>query len=154
MNVGFEERQVTLLDWQLATWGPPALELVPYLTASAASVDVSREEILASYRVAAGAAYDDDGAPCAVRACVELGWNKALDITENEDRLVRERERADLDWWVTEARRTIELGLLDGVVCAPLRLLTRSRSGRVSRGAGPAQAELVPSDVRRPRAVS
>ena len=40
----------------------------------------------------------------------------ALDITENEDRLVRERERADLDWWVTAARRTIELGLLDGVV--------------------------------------
>ena len=47
---------------------------------------------------------------------VELGWSKALDITENEDRLVRERERADLAWWVTEARRTIELGLLDGVV--------------------------------------
>ncbi len=117
VNIGFEEKQVTLLDWALATWGPPALELVPYLTASAASVDVSREEILASYRVAAGDSYDDDAVHLALfLGLVELGWNKALDITENEDRLVRERERADLDWWVTEARRTIELGLLDGVV--------------------------------------
>jgi hypothetical protein len=117
VNIGFEESQVTLLDWALATWGPPALELVPYLTASAASVDVSREEILASYRVAAGAGYDDDAVHLALfLGLVELGWNKALDVTENEDRLVRERERADLDWWVTEARRTIELGLLDGVV--------------------------------------
>ena len=47
---------------------------------------------------------------------VELGWDKALNITENEDRLVREREQMDLAWWVTEARRTIDLGLLDGVV--------------------------------------
>lgn len=117
VNIGFEERQVTLIDWALTTWGPPALELVPYLTASASSVDVTREEILASYRVAAGAAYDDDAVHLALfLGLVELGWNKALDITENEDRLVRERERADLDWWVTEARRTIALGLLDGVV--------------------------------------
>jgi len=117
VNIGFEERQITLLDWQLATWGPPALELVPYLTASASVVDVSREEILASYKVAAGAGYDDDAVHLALfLGLVELGWSMALDITENEDRLVRERERADLDWWVTEARRTINLGLLDGVV--------------------------------------
>ena len=56
VNIGFEERQITLLDWELATWAPPALELVPYLTASASAVDVSREEIIASYRVAAGRA--------------------------------------------------------------------------------------------------
>lgn len=117
VNIAFEERQITLLDWELATWGPPALELVPYLTASASAVDVSREEILATYKVAAGEAYDDDAVHLALfLGLVELGWNKALDITENEDRLVRERERADLDWWVTEARRTIGLGLLDGVV--------------------------------------
>jgi hypothetical protein len=117
VNVVFEEPRVTLLDWQLATWGPPALELVPYLTASASVVDASREEILASYKVAAGATYDDDAVHLAhFLGLVELGWNKALDITENDDRLSRDRERADLDWWVTEARRTIELGLLDGVV--------------------------------------
>jgi hypothetical protein len=117
VNIGFEERQITLLDWELATWGPPALELVPYLTASASAVDVSREEILASYRVAAGATYDDDAVHLALfLGLVELGWNKALDITESEDRLTRDREEADLAWWVTEARRTIDLGLLDGVV--------------------------------------
>ena len=117
VNISFEERQITLLDWELATWGPPALELVPYLTASGHAVDVTREEILASYRVAAGETYDSDAVHLALfLGLVELGWNKALDITENEDRLVRERERMDLDWWVTEARRTIELGLLDGVV--------------------------------------
>jgi hypothetical protein len=119
VNIGFEERQVTLLDWGLATWGPPALELVPYLTASASAsaIDVTREEILASYKVAAGAGYDDDAVHLALfLGLVELGWSMALDITENEDRFVRDRERADLDWWVTEARRTIDLGLLDGVV--------------------------------------
>ncbi len=117
VNIGFEERQITLLDWELATWAPPALELVPYLTASASVVDVSREEIIASYRVAAGASYDDDALHLALfLGLVELGWDKALNITENEDRLVRDRERMDLAWWVTEARRTIDLGLLDGVV--------------------------------------
>jgi aminoglycoside phosphotransferase (APT) family kinase protein len=117
VNIGFEERQITLLDWALATWAPPALELVPYLTASAGSVDGSREEILASYKVAAGTSYDNDAVHLALfLGLVELGWNKALDITENEDRLVLEREKADLAWWVTEARRTIDLGLLDGVV--------------------------------------
>ncbi len=117
VNIGFEERQITLLDWELATWAPPALELVPYLTASASAVDVSREEIIASYRVAAGVSYDDDAMHLALfLGLVELGWDKALNITENEDRLVREREQMDLAWWVTEARRTIDLGLLDGVV--------------------------------------
>ena len=118
VNIGFEERQVTLLDWALATWGPPALELVPYLTASASSVDVSREEILASYRVAAGAGYDDDAVHLALvprsrRARVEQGAG-------------HHRERGPR-WCASASGRTstggsprpagtIELGLLDGVV--------------------------------------
>lgn len=43
----------------------------------------------------------------------DLGWNKALDAVEHADGAVRARERADLDWWVAQACRTLELGLLD-----------------------------------------
>ena len=37
-----------------------------------------------------------------------LGWNKALDVTENPDPIARARERADLDWWVARVRRELD----------------------------------------------
>jgi hypothetical protein len=45
-------------------------------------------------------------------ALVWLGWNKALDAAEHPDPAKRERERADLDWWVAQGRRTLAAGLL------------------------------------------
>ncbi|MDQ6910727.1 MAG: hypothetical protein M3Z84_08115 [Actinomycetota bacterium] len=44
---------------------------------------------------------------------MELGWNKALDAVEHADPQVRERGRADLDWWLLQARRRVELGLME-----------------------------------------
>ena len=41
-----------------------------------------------------------------------LGWDKALDAAEHPDVAIRTREQEDLDWWVTQARRTLEGGAL------------------------------------------
>ncbi len=43
---------------------------------------------------------------------VWLGWNKALDAVEHQDPATRERERADLEWWIGQARTTLEMGEL------------------------------------------
>lgn len=46
-------------------------------------------------------------------ALVDLGWNKVLDATGHPDPAVPTREQADLNWWVAQARVTLEQGLLD-----------------------------------------
>src|SRR2546423_1493666 len=44
---------------------------------------------------------------------LELGWNKALDAAEHPDPAKRDRERADLAWWLDAATPALaELGLL------------------------------------------
>ena len=114
VNVAFEAAQVTLLDWDLATWAPPALELALFLNGNASQVGVSREEIVADFRALWGDDHDDIALRLALFAgLVDLGWNKALDATGHPDPAVRVRERADLNWWVAQAQVTLEQGLLD-----------------------------------------
>jgi len=45
-------------------------------------------------------------------ALVWLGWNKVLDAAEHPDVVVRAREQQDLNWWVRQARVTLDAGLL------------------------------------------
>lgn len=114
VNVAFEAAQVTLLDWDLATWAPPALELALFLNGNASQVGASRDEIVADFRALWGDDHDDIALRLALFAgLVDLGWNKALDATRHPDRAVRVRERADLNWWVAQAQVTLEQGLLD-----------------------------------------
>lgn len=35
-------------------------------------------------------------------------WNKALDIVENPDPVIRAQERADLDWWIARVRKALK----------------------------------------------
>lgn len=114
VNVAFETDQVTLLDWDLATSAPPALELALFLDGNSSQVDATRDEIVEDFRTLWGDEHNEVALRLALFAgLVELGWNKALDIAEHPDRAVRAREQADLDWWVDQARQTLELGLLD-----------------------------------------
>ncbi len=114
VNVAFEPAQVTLLDWDLATWAPPALEFALFLAGNSSQVDATRDEIVDDFRSLGGDDHDEVGLGLSLFAgLVELGWNKALDIVEHGDPAVRAREQADLDWWVAQARHTLELGLLD-----------------------------------------
>ncbi len=113
VNLAIEGDSVVLLDWGLAAVGPGALDIARFLAGCSSVVDVPREQMLADYREAAGAAYDGPAMRLALLAAlVWLGWNKALDAAEHPDPAKRERERADLDWWVQEGRRTLEAGLL------------------------------------------
>jgi hypothetical protein len=74
-------------------------------------VEPSRDELIAEFRRLSpmtDARAVDLGL---LHGLVEMGWNKALDAVENDDAVVRERERADLAWW--QARAEEALGRLD-----------------------------------------
>jgi len=113
-NTALERGQVTLLDWDLATVAPPALEFAFFLGGNASQVDASRDELVGDFRSAWGGDHDEVALRLAMFAgLVDIGWNKALDAAEHEEEGVRRRERADLEWWIAEARRTLEMGLLE-----------------------------------------
>jgi len=105
--------QLTLLDWSLPAEAPGAVDLARFIAGCSSVVDATREEIIADFRESSGPAYDEPALRLALLSgLVWLGWNKALDTVEHPDPKTRERESQDLDWWVGEARRTLESGLL------------------------------------------
>jgi Phosphotransferase enzyme family len=111
VNVALTPAEVVLLDWGLATAGPPAVELASFLAGNASSVHATREQVIDDFRRLEGDLHDEDTLRLALfGGLVELGWNKALDIATSPDPALRARERADLDWWVAQARRALETG--------------------------------------------
>jgi hypothetical protein len=113
VNMAIESDLLVLLDWSMPALAPGPLDVARFVAGCASVVDLSREEIIDAYAGGAGAAYDETAMRlCLLSAAVWLGWNKALDAHEHPDPLIREREREDLDWWVSQARRTIRSGLL------------------------------------------
>lgn len=110
-NVGLLPDRVVLLDWgSLSARAPAEIEFAWYLALSASRLDQTREEFLDDLMTVRGERFD----PAAwdlgcIAALAMLGWNKALDAAEHPDPAVREREAADLEWWirrVQEAKRT------------------------------------------------
>jgi aminoglycoside/choline kinase family phosphotransferase len=109
VNMALEGDDLVLLDWTLATAGPGALDVTRFIAGCSSVVGLSREEMLATYERAAGPAYDATSTKAALLAgLMWLGWNKALDAAEHSDPAVREREAADLDWWVGRARLALD----------------------------------------------
>jgi hypothetical protein len=112
VNVAVEGDDLVLLDW-LPCASPGAVDIARFVAGCSSVVDMSREELLAAYRDAAGPAYDEEAMHLALLAgLVWLGWNKALDAAGHPDPALRERERADLAWWTDAARTTLEKGYL------------------------------------------
>ena len=115
VNLAFEDERVTLLDWGTPAEAPAALDLARFLAGCASVVDATREQLIEDFRELVPAGRDEPALRLALLSgLVWLGWNKALDAAEHEDPVIRARERADLDWWVDEARRTLAAGLLTG----------------------------------------
>ena len=113
VNMAFDGDDLVLLDWGSPTVAPGAVDVARFVAGCSSVVAMSREELLATYRRAAGPAYDETAMRLSLFAALcWLGWNKALDAMENPDPAIRVRERADLDWWVREARTTLESGAL------------------------------------------
>jgi hypothetical protein len=111
--MAFEGDDVVLLDWAIAAEGPPAVDAVSFLAGNASQVDATREEILDDFRAVEGVHHDEHVLTAALLfGLIELGWNKALDCTEHDDPDERARHRADLDWWIAAACRTLDAGVL------------------------------------------
>ena len=113
VNMAFEGDRLILLDWAMPVAAPGALDVARFLVGCGHVVDLDPDAFLDLYRGAAGPAYDEESLGLALfSGLCWLGWNKALDIAESPDEAVRERERASLAWWVTRARKTLEIGAL------------------------------------------
>jgi hypothetical protein len=113
VNMALAADVLTLVDWSVAGAAPGALDVARFLAGCSAVVDLTREQTMEAYAVAAGSAFDEPALRLALLAgLVWLGWNKALDAHEHPDAAIREREREDLDWWVGQARTTLGSGLL------------------------------------------
>lgn len=128
VNMAFESDRpgcLTLIDWGLATEGPAEVDIGRLLAgcahlfgpvgdAAQSETIVQRLDALVDVqREAAGPAHD----PVALRlgllaGLVWLGWNKALDIVDHPDPVVRDRERAALPWWLHQAELALETGLI------------------------------------------
>ena len=128
VNMAFESGRpgsLTLLDWGLATVGPAGLDIGRLLAGCAhlfgpvgerpeSETIVARlDDLLSLQRQAAGAAHDEAALRLGLLAGLTwLGWNKALDIVEHPDPLVRERERVALRWWLRQAELAFETALV------------------------------------------
>ncbi|MGE0296304.1 MAG: hypothetical protein AB7R99_06400 [Pseudonocardia sp.] len=112
VNLALEADRVTLLDWSVATWAPPVLELATFLTGAASQVEGGHDAIVDAYR--AVTCTEPDALRLAmVAGLLELGWNKALDAADHPDPAKRAADRADLAWWVRAATPGLaRLGLL------------------------------------------
>ena len=111
VNMAVEDDSLVLLDWAIPLAGPGAVDIARFLVGCGHVLDPTHDEFMALYRQAAGAAYDEVATRLAILSGLTwLGWNKTLDIVESPDPDVRARERASLDWWIREARRTLESG--------------------------------------------
>lgn len=108
------EPRIVLLDWQLATNGPPAVELGRYLGANSALLPGSKEETLEYYeqrlRHYLGARFDDHWWRPQLElgllgGFVEDGWAVALKATNwHVGADAREHWLQDLTWWSDRAR--------------------------------------------------
>ena len=79
----------------------------------ASAVNASRDDLVDDVRRIQGTEHDEIALLLALLAAVvDLGWNKALDATEHSDPIIRDRETAELSWWVGMARRALDAGLL------------------------------------------
>ncbi len=111
VNIALEDDCLVLLDWGLATAGPPALDFIMFCIGGMSNVAMSREEFRAEARAACGG-NDDTFALAQFWALMELGWNKALDAVDHPDPVKRATERADLDFWVARALVALDAGLV------------------------------------------
>jgi hypothetical protein len=112
VNMALEPGTLTLLDWSMPSVVPGAVDIARFVAGCSSVVDLSREEVIASYRAACRSSYDEEAMRLALlTGLVWLGWNKALDSVEHRDPATRAREGEDLKWWLGRAREALDGGL-------------------------------------------
>ncbi|WP_183096265.1 phosphotransferase [Nocardioides stalactiti] len=113
VNMAIEDHGLTLFDWGIAMVGPGEFDVARLLVGCAHTFDLTFDEFLDLHREVAGPDHDEVSLDLALLSSLAwMGWNKALDIVEHPDEEVRARERAGLDWWLAQAGRALERGLV------------------------------------------
>lgn len=105
-NVGLQDGRVVLIDWGLATFGPPALDLVWYAFNSKAFGTV--DDGLAAVRNASAGRFGDEAMDLAVlttfiQSCPYFGFN----AVQEPDPDMRATAGRDLNRWIVQAREAI-----------------------------------------------
>jgi hypothetical protein len=107
-NLGEGRGRVIMLDWgTLTTWAPPAVDYAWYLAINGAAIGDNHEQLLHDVRQAAGDADRTALGFALIGALAQLGWEKALAATA-DDEGTRRRERDGLAWWSAQARTALE----------------------------------------------
>jgi phosphotransferase family enzyme len=113
VNIALPPAEVVLLDWALATAGPAVLDFVSFMAGCASNVALDAGALLDEIRRACGADHDERVLRLALFCgLLEQGWNKSIDAVEHPDAAVRHVQRAELDWWVLQARIALDEGLI------------------------------------------
>lgn len=101
--------RVIVIDWALATLGPPVLEFTSFLVGCAGQVEATLEQILDDLRGLWGDAHDDVLLQAGlVFGVVEMGWNLGWYLAHDPSPAAQ----ATFDWWVQAARAGVATGLL------------------------------------------
>lgn len=109
-NIAPMADRIVLLDWSLAAWAPPAVDLAWFLDTSAAFIEATHDELVHDFRQAEGERHSDRALELALLAQVVLsGWSYAERATR-EDPATLERHLA---WWTDRARAGVERLLHD-----------------------------------------
>jgi len=106
-NLGADAHRVVILDWgTLTAWAPPAVDFAWYVAINAAALGGDHDRLLYDVRSAAGDHDETARGLALLGALAQLGWEKALGAT-SDDIGTRQREEIGLDWWIAQARRSL-----------------------------------------------
>jgi hypothetical protein len=113
-NLGLEGDTIYLLDWDLASCGPPAVDFAWYLMHDAWRIDASHDEVVADFLEAEGEAVDaDDLALGLVAGLVMYGWLVGHSAVVHPDPAERAWAAAEIAWWEPRVRDALAVqGLL------------------------------------------
>ncbi|MGH2703609.1 MAG: phosphotransferase [Actinomycetota bacterium] len=112
-NLGIDQTQVVMLDWQLAAAGPPAFDLVWFVAQNADRCVGGRDEIVAAFRellsAALGPRFDPEEFArqldlAMLGGLVLTGFAIAHDAANAASEEARERHVDELAWWILRAR--------------------------------------------------
>jgi hypothetical protein len=108
-QLGFGDGRLIALDWGLATYGHPVVDLAWYMVHDVWRIEATHDEVLEDFRRARG----DRDDPRAVDLLGLLGlmiygWIFGIGAVIHTDPAEREWARQELAWWVPRARRSLE----------------------------------------------
>jgi Ser/Thr protein kinase RdoA (MazF antagonist) len=100
-NLGFSKDRVVLIDWGERTGtAPAAVELASFLAFDAKRIDVSRDDVIADFRVLYGDRFEETALQLAlIGGMVQLGCHFVLDWVLKGGDAERASTLAELDWW-------------------------------------------------------